>query len=250
MRKSSGLGFSLSEETITEYALFNIAAAHQQKGIVIDLATKPAEYKHGGDWEWWLIRGGKGVCFRVQAKRLFTNGRYNSLTVSGAGAYAQLDKLIASSSNDGAIPLYCFYNFAHAQGHLAGPCSCGKHAYRGPSFWGCTLAFPHLVRQKKSNELRKLREIMYPWHLLVCSSQSLDLANAASEFAIKRGGIGEASKRVILRALPDRVRRLVELADANRKLDYRDYLDDSYWKTAAGSENDLAGIVTFRDLRE
>jgi hypothetical protein len=229
MHKSAGLGFSLSEETITECALYNIAVAHQQKDIVIDVATKPAEARHGGDREWWLIRGTKGICIRVQAKRLFANGRYNGLKVSGTAAYAHLDKLVASSSVDGAIPLYCFYNFPHAKGHLAGPCSCGSHDYRGPSFWGCTLAFPHLVRQKKSNEFGKLRSVMYPWHLLVCQSNKLDLPGAASEFVRERAGVGSsASKETVLRALPDRVMRLIELADENRKLDHRDYLDASY----------------------
>jgi hypothetical protein len=48
----SRLGLFQSEETLTETALYNIAIAHQGKDIVIDLATKRAEGKHGADWEW------------------------------------------------------------------------------------------------------------------------------------------------------------------------------------------------------
>jgi hypothetical protein len=69
MSTAARLGLSLSEETITECALYNLALAHQGADIVIDLATKPAEAKHGADWEWWLVRGRKGLGFRVQAKR-------------------------------------------------------------------------------------------------------------------------------------------------------------------------------------
>jgi hypothetical protein len=40
--QSSNTGLFLSEETITESSLYNIALAHQNKDIVITLATKPA----------------------------------------------------------------------------------------------------------------------------------------------------------------------------------------------------------------
>jgi hypothetical protein len=84
MRTAAALGLSLSEETLTECALYNIAIAHQ--------GTEPGEAKHGADWEWWLVRGNKGLGLRVQAKRLFPDGRYNSLTKPGATPYQRLDK--------------------------------------------------------------------------------------------------------------------------------------------------------------
>jgi len=46
---------SLSEEAITEWSLYNIALKHQSADILIDLATKPEESIHGGDWEWWIM---------------------------------------------------------------------------------------------------------------------------------------------------------------------------------------------------
>src|SRR5260370_42373124 len=84
MSIAARLNLSLSEETITECALYNIALAHQSGEIVIRLATKPAEARHGADWEWWLVRGSKGFGFRVQAKRLFPDGRYRALRKAGA----------------------------------------------------------------------------------------------------------------------------------------------------------------------
>jgi hypothetical protein len=121
MRTAAGLGLSLSEETLTECALYNIALAHQGKDIMIDLATKPAEAKHGADWEWWLVHGKQGLGFRVQAKRLF------------AKPYEQLDKLVSASKSAGLQPLYCFFNFPRPQGQFNWPNVC-KHSYRAPSF--------------------------------------------------------------------------------------------------------------------
>lgn len=167
MRKAASLGLSLSEETLTESALYNIAVAHQGTDIVIDLATKAAEAKHGADWEWWFVRGKKGLGFRVQAKRLFANGRYSSLTKLGPNPYKQLDKLVSASTSAGFEPLYCFFNFPYPHGHFNGPNFC-SHTYRAPSFWGCSLAFPDQVKNVQSTQLTKLRPIMYPWHMLVC----------------------------------------------------------------------------------
>ena len=246
MQKAASVGISLSEETLTESSLYSMALAHQGKGIRIDLATKPAEKKHGADWEWWLIKRGRGVCFRIQAKRLFANGRYNSLTKSGASAYAQLDKLVSVSKTDGAEPLYCFYNFPVPNVALTGPNPC-KHDYRAPSYWGCALAFPDKVKQAKSNEFKALRPVMHPWHLLVCQSDKVDLVSAANNFALQRGG---RDNGLLQRDVPERVSRLTEMGDRLRTSDERIYLDTSYWDEQSGDTSDLAGIVTFRDLRE
>jgi hypothetical protein len=94
MAKAASVRIALSEETITETALYEMALArHGDSTIAITLATKPQEARHGGDWEWWLIAGSSGISFRVQAKRLFQNGRYQSLLKPAPHPYAQLDKL-------------------------------------------------------------------------------------------------------------------------------------------------------------
>ena len=247
MRKSARLGLSLSEETLTECALYNIALEHQGSEIVIDLATKPAEAKHGADWEWWLIRNGQAICFRVQAKRLFANGRYSSLLKAAPNQYQQLDKLISTSANEGCEPLYCFYNFNHSQVMLpkAAPC---KHTYRGPSFWGCTLAFPDQVKAAQSDQFTKLRPLMHPWHTLVCQLAKGDnLVNSAKRFVAQRG---QRQARVFDK-LPSRVTRLLELGDQGRapKSENRGYLDFSYWGEPGDDSANLAGLVAFRDLR-
>jgi hypothetical protein len=245
MGTAAALGLSLSEETLTECALYNIAVAHQGKDIVIDLATKPAEAKHGADWEWWLVCGKKGIGFRVQAKRLFPDGRYRSLRKSGANPYEQLDKLISASASAGLQPLYCFFNFPHQQfNRRKNVCT---HPYRGPSFWGCSLAFPDQVKSVHSNRLNKLIRIMFPWHLLVCESDSVNLLAAVTNFIRVR----RPTDNVIVPSdLPSRVRRLMEIGDQTRKApDHQAYLDDAYWDAESKTPDDLSGLIVVRDLR-
>lgn len=247
MKTAARLGLSLSEETLTECALYNIALAHQSKEILIDLATKPAEKKHGADWEWWFVRDGKALGFRVQAKRLFPRGRYNSLFKSGSDPYEQLDKLMHVSGKEGLIPLYCFYNFSHKDGrfnHRRNKCG---HSYKTPSFWGCSIAFPQRVKEQKSDRLKELRNIMYPWHTLVCDTDDDDLLNTVSQFVSDRGGA--PSSLTTPRDVPDRVGRLIESADQRRHSEPPEFLDASYWVSESDAPEDLAGLILFRDQR-
>jgi hypothetical protein len=245
MIKASQLGLALSEETITECVLYNIALAHQGTSVVVDLATKSAEAKHGADWEWWFIKGNKGRCFRVQAKRLFPGGAYNSLLKSGVDPYKQLDKLVAASGKAGVEPLYCFYNFAASSYQAGGPNLC-QHNYYGPSFWGCSLAFPEAIRQAKSNRLVHLKQHMYPWHYLVCGVDHGDtLLTSTGRFVVA----STSRDAVEPQTLPNRVVRLLELGKARREASVRTYVDYEYWTDDDVNANDLAGLITFRDER-
>jgi hypothetical protein len=254
MQTAAKLGISLSEETVTELTINNLAVEHKQKNFRVDLATKHAESKHGADWEWWFTKGNQGICFRVQAKRLYPNGTYNSLIYpkSKGIPYKQLDKLVQAASADGHEALYCFYNFPHA--HITqtntNPC---HHDYRRPSFWGCTLAFPHEVKAKGSNSIVALQPIMFPWHVLVCgTSAARSLPDSANDFVGRRG-----RSRLPLRDIPDRVRNLILLGDARRADGLGTFIDDEInvvdsdpAAKATGLGGDLAGIAVFRDLRD
>lgn len=254
MQIAANLGISLSEETITETAVYNLAVLHQQKDFRIDLATKQAENKHGADWEWWFTKGNAGICFRVQAKRLFPNGTYSSLIYpkSKGSPYQQLDKLVQSASADGHESLYCFYNFPHPHIVETGVNPC-RHDYRRPSFWGCTLAFPDEVKAKQSNSIAALQPVMFPWHVLVCgASNGRSLPDAANDFVGRRG-----RTRLPLRELPDHVERLIVLGDARRLSGPDSFLDaemnafdlhDTEKASDAGRE--LRGIAVFRDMRD
>src|SRR5262249_48036490 len=130
MHKAATVCMSLSEETITELALYNVAFSHRQTSdIVITVATKPAERRHGADWQWWLVRGNQGIGFRVQAKRLFPDGRYRSLRKLGSAPYEQLDRLVKTSRAEQLVPLYCFYNFHHNNFASISHNAC-RHEYR------------------------------------------------------------------------------------------------------------------------
>ncbi|MGY4476957.1 DUF6615 family protein [Bradyrhizobium sp. USDA 3364] len=244
MRRAARLGISLSEETITECALFDIAAAHQQKDIVIDLATKPAENKHGADWEWWLVHKNQGICFRIQAKRLYQDGTYRALKKAGQHPYQQLDKLVNHAQQAGAFPLYCFYSFQHSHVSFGGPDPCNQ-GYRAPSFWGCAFAFPDEIKKSGSDQLKALKPLMQPWHALVCHAATSDLPTAAAKFVNERKA-GAAPK---LGALPERVARLMHIGDQNRKTDVRDQPPPSFLEESETPE-EVAGLVVFRDLRD
>jgi hypothetical protein len=170
MAKASRVRMALGEETITETALYEIALEHANDDrIVITPFTKPIEFRNGADWEWWLIKGRIGLGFRVQAKRLFPNGRYQSLLKAPPHEYRQLDKLCDAGRDDRCIPLYCFYNFDHPVAgfdRYEGLC---RHSYRMPSFWGCTLASPYAVRAIGSDRLDALRSYMLPWLIAAIS---------------------------------------------------------------------------------
>lgn len=247
MASAAAKGLWLSEETLTETVQFNIARTHQHGDLVIDLATKPAEFKHGADWEWWFVRGNQTYGIRVQAKRLFPGPRrYPNLLKDGPNPYSQLDKLISVAAKDDMLPLYCFYNFGHVPSdfvHQANPC---RHSYRKPSFWGCTLAKPRDVRNAASDRLDRLAGYMQPWHAIVCNLQHVGLLSAVEHF-FSQGGDDKPARR----KLPERISRLIALSSERRQSEGRKFIDDEYWQSF-GEEipKAVSGIVVYRDARD
>jgi hypothetical protein len=242
MRKAARVGLSLSEETITESALYNIALAHQGNGIVISLQTRQAEHRHGADWEWWIVRGNRGVGFRVQAKRLFREGDYRYLLKSGGARYQQLDTLVRESAREQLVPLYCFFNFDHRDLRPARTNAC-NHDYRGRSFWGCALAFPAEIRHANSNTIADLQPLMRPWHQLVCQSGQADLLDAAIRFA--QDGVPTGASQP--RHLPSRVWRLIEPPQFAAE---GTYLDDQNAEGKGDIPSGVCGLMIIHDMRD
>lgn len=251
MNDAQKLGMSLSEETITETSLYNIAKRHHSKDVVIVPATKPQEAKHGADWEWWFIRNGKGIGFRVQAKRLFPNGRYQSL-FKPKNPFAQLDKLVLEANHEGLIPLYCFYNFDAPKGGFSGHSNNCKHDYRGPSFWGCTIAKPDDVKALGKDTISDLRKVFEPWHTLVCLRAGLDIPGSVTQnfqalsirTAITDSDKG-SPKNFEIREVPDYVVRLAGQARERRESDdlLAQYIDHAFWEEFGGGKEDISGIL-------
>ena len=173
MSQAKALATCLSEETITETCLFNIARRHLGDGIAVIPATKPQEAKHGADWEWWFTRDGQGVGYRVQAKRLFPSGRYESL-FKPKDKFGQLKKLVSNAAVGGLDALYCFYNHDTPAGLFDGYGNSCAHSYHRPSFWGCAIALPRDVELVGSDNAKLLRSYETPWHNLVCLGLSND----------------------------------------------------------------------------
>ena len=252
MAKASRVGLALSEETLTETALYEMALAHELDGkIAISLATKPQEARHGADWEWWLINGNMGVSFRVQAKRLFPNGRYQSLLKGPPDPYQQLNRLCRAARRDGHVPLYCFFNFDHPAASFDGWDGRCLHSYRAPSFWGCAFALPNGVLAATSNRLRDLRSYTRPWHKLVCNEESVGLRGAGIGFVhemYRLAPLGTAGlDPVVARPVPEHVLRLIQMKRARSDQPDAPFLDGAYWEERSEVPEDIAGLVVFED---
>lgn len=259
--KAASVRMALNEDTITQTALYEMALARLGDGeIVITLATRQEEARHGGDWEWWLIAGTTGISFRVQAKRLFPGGRYRSLLKSAPHRYQQLDTLVATARRDGHVPLYCFFNFDHPTASFNrydGHC---RHSYHMPSFWGCTLSPPDAVRAAGSDQLNDLRPFMRPWHQLVCHRARTRLPAAAQRFMRQLYGLMLANQPprgvappepIEERRVPDRILRLASSGPEAVAAEDRRFLeDDAFWEAGKSLREDIAGVVVFDDRRE
>jgi uncharacterized protein DUF6615 len=204
----------MSEETTTEMVLYEIARYHQTGNFIAIPATKAAEAKHGADWFWWFGDRSTGIGFRVQAKKLFPSGRYESLLKKKGDQYGQLKKLVASAQQANQIPLYCFYNFNFGGQFLKCDDSC-RHNYRAPSYWGCAVALPEDIQRQNSDALIDLQNYMLPWHLLVCAKPKISLARAAAD-----------AGRMLASAKPGRK------MDDGRVITGRDRLDVSFAETS------------------
>jgi hypothetical protein len=106
------LGVPWNEEAVTEWLLLNLAKRHNGPQFDIRAYTRAEESLNGADWEFRFSDSRVGVTIRIQAKRLYKSGRYESLFKSGASRFDQLCKL--QSKAGAAYPLYVFYNFPRA----------------------------------------------------------------------------------------------------------------------------------------
>lgn len=181
---STRLGVSFNEETITESLLLKLAEQHRPPHFLIKAFSKIEEgtgtQKTGGmptgaDWDFFFADWtGAGVAVRVQAKRLFPSGKYESLD----GSDKQLQDLRRNCGT--ALPIYVFYNDTSRNwpwSSWLGDPSCAPR-FRGASVWGCSFApvtgIPK-VKQPKPVQIAALQ----PWHCLVCPWSSRGATSAS-----------------------------------------------------------------------
>lgn len=249
--RATALQLFMSEETTTEMVLYEIARYHQTGDYVAIPATKAAESKHGADWFWWFGDKSTGVGFRVQAKKLFPSGRYESLLKKQGDPYEQLNKLVANAHQTGQIPLYCFYNFDFG-GHFS---KCNYrccHDYRSPSYWGCAVALPEDVERQKSDALIDLQDYMLPWHFLVCAANKVSLADAVVNAG--RNLVSARPERTLRdgfnkRSTPQAIRDIIEIQERSRPTDAQVERRREIDARAQGflDEQEVVGIAIFND---
>jgi hypothetical protein len=263
--RATDLQLFMSEETTTEMALYEIARWHQSGDYIASPATKIEEGKHGADWFWWFGDRSTGVGFRVQAKKLFPSGRYESLLKKTGDPYAQLKKLVTNAHKANQSPLYCFYNFNFDLPEYFLKCDyqC-RHDYRAPSYWGCSVALPEDVQRQKSDAFSDLKDFMLPWHLLVCGGINTSLADAvvASSGMLasakptrilndgrERTGRGQLDIRFSKRPTPQAVQEIIEIQErkqpASAEIERRREIDARAQSFL--DEQRVAGIAIFND---
>lgn len=198
--------FMFSETTITELLLLQLRES--APGAIFVIPFKPAEErKNGADWQWCFADRSMGLFAeaRIQAKRLYQNGKYGSLLHkyrSGTPRY-QMKRLIEEASKAQIPPLYVFYN------HLE-----PRHAEYVVSqdaepveLWGCSIAHADDVRSclyptmrgYSGTQFSRVMSVSRPWHELVCTSpsekQGHDLSLPERVAAVIRGDIETAWSR-------------------------------------------------------
>lgn len=184
---------SFGEETITESLLLKLSEWNPRKHIRIRAYTKAEEgtgtkatggLPTGADWSFWIAnQNGTGIELRIQAKRQFESGKYQSLD----GAGQQLRDLW--NNKGAAIPLYVFYNGPFQINFGGSPWTnfqCQKTcspSFRGESAWGCSFAPVSGVFGKTSPYPSQISGIQ-PWHCLVCECPITGPTNASLPHAV------------------------------------------------------------------
>lgn len=245
--RAERLGLFLNEETITETLLLHLATEFQGNGFWVRPFTKARETRNGADWEFWFVQGHKSVGLRVQAKRLFPSGKYQSLIPGGQ----QADKLIRKSGN--CYPVFAFYNDSRAYFTSLPDCLCGD--YYAPSYRGCTLAPADVVRSCASHDANILANQTIPLHCLLCefsSNKGVSLPQRIAgllneRFPLSRI-VGDGSQRYDVVETPEEFR--VDIGQMNRmrpirSLDSDHVFEEPYWLEGYLKARTLAGVALF-----
>lgn len=175
LRTSLKLGLAFNEETITESILLKLAERHAPQHLAIKSWTKPEEGKGtkatagkpiGADWDFWFSdHAGKGFYLRVQAKRQFKSGRYESLDGTG-------QQIVDLWNNRGrAVPIYVFYNDTDGPHFAKSTTKFNANRFQRMSMWGCSFAPLTAIPRKPEPTPDDISE-MRPWHCLVCSCEA------------------------------------------------------------------------------
>ena len=144
-RLTKPLGVRHGEETITDLLMLDLM--RKLPGYVTATQTpKRIEAMSGTDFELWVERPNRQwVRFAVQAKRInFKRSTYSRLNHKVNGT-KQMHRLERFADLNGAIPVYCFYNY-YDNPKRSDHWHCGKRPYVAEQL-GCTIATLRTVKR-------------------------------------------------------------------------------------------------------
>lgn len=207
IKKAHSVKISPTEETITEMNLTELQIKHPLEITTCEY-NKYEESKTGADWDWDFWLGSRNFWLRlgIQAKKLHQQTlRYKSLNYKPKNSpQRQIDLLIQHSinSNPPKIPIYVFYNYWEKK-KFNSPWLCGTFP-KSIEMLGCAVSEATTIRtilNRKSDKLKDIANVMYPWSCLVCcrgfskkkkASQNIGLPSRAFNFIL--GAFGDYIK--------------------------------------------------------
>ncbi|MDX2255397.1 MAG: DUF6615 family protein [Pseudanabaenaceae cyanobacterium bins.39] len=224
---------SQGEETITDINLLEIAMS-QSSEVTVVKTDKYREKDQGTDWEWWIGNSRIGYLrYAVQAKKIdakFTKYKYLKHKVDSV---EQSDILERHAQNNGAIPLYCFYNYSKNT-----DLSPYWHCNLPPEYkqLGCTVTPLKNVKKAINQWGKSTFDFLHtpydtkPWRCLVYCPSLLQVYE--SRTAIHTSwGFGDVS---VFPRLPENLSHAIETNSTFRLFnDHRkqlDYLDDEFYR--------------------
>ena len=147
----------VKEESITDWLLFFVST-HSDK-IIYKTFSHNEEAFNGSDWEWWILTETYAFRFLIQAKKLKENAdNYPNLSYNNRHGM-QIDLLINSASQKGAMPFYAFYSCQkpEIEKQINNISYIDKSALEWckPCINGCFLSSAHWIKEKILDAPRK-----------------------------------------------------------------------------------------------
>jgi len=170
IRDGHALDVVQSEAALTDLMLLEIARARSPFLKVVKTPLD-SEKNQGTDWEWWVGTQARGWArYAIQAKRLsLPSERYDKIAHK-VDATPQIDILERYAAANGAVPLYCFYNFSDRADYTP-----YWHCHRPLDFvqLGCSITPLRTIRTAISQRGKRTFSAIHsapfalPWRCLV-----------------------------------------------------------------------------------
>lgn len=168
-------GFKIYETTITQNLLYQIEKVREYLDVKIILREAVDEKTNGNDIEFVITDGAKSIKMPMQAKRIYKNLRYSSISHEG-----QIDDLIKYAKKVKGIPMYLLYNYKQDYFDRVDLCSIQSDQRQ----YGCSLIDAIYIREKFTTKagrsssrkwrVPKFKDLVpspsIPWIVIPCCS--------------------------------------------------------------------------------